>query len=335
MKSPGKTFHFLLRENVPTYVGNIPRGRRRDPVENPGLIYGKTTNTLGRTGTSVFPKRPSGRLLTMKTIAAIVLALACGVLVGGKSGMEVTWEGVVHSNDHSLKDYVITINGVAFKMIAIPAGTFTMGSPVTEVGRGDDEVQHQVTISEPFYISETPVTQKLWTVVMGLNPSSYTVGTNLPVHNVTPVEARKFAMELEEITGRPFRLPTEAQWEYACRAGTTGPRYASLSEINWRPTKDGIRPYLPVATGRPNPWGLYDMLGGGFEWCNDWYLGPYSPSPVSDPTGFPMGGYFRTVVRGGFGDDPTMIRSAGRGACPPNIQNPINFVRLVATALGP
>ncbi|MGF1454872.1 MAG: formylglycine-generating enzyme family protein [Alphaproteobacteria bacterium] len=178
----------------------------------------------------------------------------------------------------------------------IESGLFWMGSPEDEPERSDHEgPRHQVTLTSGFWLFDTPVTQALWQAVMGDNPSWFT-GADRPVEQVSWDDVQQF---LERINGRmpglDLALPTEAQWEYACRAGTTTATYAGPMEIlssDTAPVLDAIAWYRgnsgdgthPVGQKAPNPWGLYDMLGNVWEWCAD-DKRPYGPGPATDPAG--------------------------------------------------
>jgi serine/threonine protein kinase len=205
-------------------------------------------------------------------------------------------------------------------MLKIPSGTFLMGSPPTEADRSDDELQHQVTLSKSFLLGRTPVTLAQWRTVMGTNPSRFQGDSraDCPVENVSWFDAIEFCNGLSDADGlercydaRPafrysvevtwkmeangYRLPTEAEWEYACRAGTTAARYGPLDEVAWYEGNSGGQPHS-VGQKRPNALGLHDMLGNMCEWVWDWY-GVYPSEAATDPTG-PRSGAFR-VNRGG------------------------------------
>jgi len=161
------------------------------------------------------------------------------------------------------------------QFVRIPKGSFVMGSPLSESGRGDDEQQHAVTISRDFWMGRTEVTQQQWRRVMGINPSFHDrCGPRCPVENVTWFDVQKFLRRLNRVSHNgPYRLPTEAEWEYACRAGTaTAFSFGdSLTTKEARfDAKDG-----PVPVGRfaSNAWGLFDMHGNVWEWTSDWYDG--------------------------------------------------------------
>ena len=195
------------------------------------------------------------------------------------------------------------------RFASIPAGTFMMGSPEDEYGRSRDEAQHKVTLTSPFELMVTPVTQGLWRLVMGNNPS-YFKGPDLPVESVSWDEVQDFIAKLNQMLGiDSLRLPTEAEWEYACRAGTTGARYAELDMIAWYDDNSACKTH-PVGEMAPNAWGLYDMLGNVFEWCQDWY-GDYPSGAVTDPGG-PFTGSFRVSRGGSWYDNFGFVRAAGR-----------------------
>jgi len=188
-------------------------------------------------------------------------------------------------------------NDVKLEMLLIPAGKFKMGSPESEKGRDDDETQHEVTLTKPFYMGKHEVTQEQWEAVMGNNRSK-TKGAKLPVTDVSWEDCQEFIKKLNENTKGGYRLPTEAEWEYACRAGTTT-EYSFGDKIT---PKDGnyhdseINKPVAVGSYKPNAFGLYDMHGNVFEWCNDCYA-KYPAGAVTDPKG-PATGTYR-VLRGG------------------------------------
>lgn len=181
--------------------------------------------------------------------------------------------------------------GVVLKLRRIEAGSFMMGS---ENGYDDEKPVHKVTITQPFYMGIHPVTQAQWRQVMGSNPSFFK-GDTLPVETVSWENAMAFCGKLSRKTGRTVGLPTEAQWEYACRAGTTGDYAGKLDTMAWYDKNSGSTTH-PVGTKQPNAWGLYDMHGNVWEWCLDWY-GAYPAGSVVDPQG-PSSGSYR-VFRGG------------------------------------
>jgi formylglycine-generating enzyme required for sulfatase activity len=211
-------------------------------------------------------------------------------------------------------------DGVKLELIACPAGTFMMGSPTRENGRSRDESQHKVTLTKPFWTGKTEVTQLQWQAVMGNNPSIFK-GSERPVENVSWNDAMMFCKKLTEQTrvaailpvGYEYRLLTEAEWEYACRAGTTVP-YAGtgrLDDIGWYGDVKGQT--HPTAKKQPNAWDLYDMHGNVWEWCYD-SDGGYSAGGASDPVA--VNGSTKRIMRGGsWFDTPETCRSAKRHRC--------------------
>jgi formylglycine-generating enzyme required for sulfatase activity len=205
------------------------------------------------------------------------------------------------------KGWSIVLPGnVALDLVWIAPGNFTMGSPASETGHIPDErPQTQVILTKGFWLGKYEVTQEQYQALVGTNPSNFKeVGKDAPVETVSWDDAMAFCQKLnaqERASGRlpagyTFTLPTEAQWEYACRAGTTGPYYATdLGAIAWYADNSGSTTH-PVGTKQPNAWGLYDMLGNVWEWCADW-SGPYPDGSVTDPVG-PLSGASR-VLRGG------------------------------------
>ena len=211
-------------------------------------------------------------------------------------------------------DGVTEVRGVTFKMIPVEGGTFKMGT-LNETGMSTIETpQHEVTISKGYWIGETPVTQALWIAVMGVNPSSHKGNQDLPCENVSWNDCQAFISKLNEMTGKKFRLPTEAEWEFAARGGTLskGYKYAGSNnqkEVAWY-VSNSNGTTQPVAQKQPNELGIYDMSGNVAEWVNDWY-GRYPSVPVTDPTG-PASGSFRVYRNGGYSDKAANIRIAFR-----------------------
>jgi formylglycine-generating enzyme required for sulfatase activity len=193
---------------------------------------------------------------------------------------------------------------VKWEGVLIPAGTFVMGSPRGEPKTEQEaaqEAQHKVTISRPFYLGKYELTQAQYEKVMGVNPS-VTKGVDLPVGNVSAKDAQAFCEKASKLTGRTVLLPTEAQWEYACRAGTTtayynGSTIADLDKIAWYGANSGGKVH-PVGQKLANAWGLYDMLGNIRELVGDLYSEAPQPD-ATDPTGPTEGDAANHVVRGG------------------------------------
>lgn len=204
------------------------------------------------------------------------------------------------TNTSPRADEVITVKGVSFKMIGVQGGTFTMGATSEQGSDALDREKptHQVTLSS-FSIGQTEVTQELWQAVMGYNPSSFE-GPKRPVEQVSWEDCQTFIRELNKLTGRNFRLPTEAEWEYAARGGkkSSHTKYAgsnTIGDVAWYDGNSGDQTH-DVATKRANELGLYDMSGNVWEWCQDRY-GSYSSSSQTNPKGASSGS--DRVVRGG------------------------------------
>lgn len=198
-------------------------------------------------------------------------------------------------------------------MVPIAPGEFTMGSAN---GDSDEKPQTRVTISRPFFLGATEVTQAQWRTVMGSNPSNFK-GDTLPVEQVSWDDAMAFCKKLTERersagrlpAGWEFTLPTEAQWEYACRAGTTGDYAGNLDAMAWYAKNSESKTHA-VGTKQANAWGLYDMHGNLWEWCADWYAS-YSGGSMTDPTGAASGS-FRVYRGGGWNISAGFCRSAYR-----------------------
>jgi len=178
-------------------------------------------------------------------------------------------------------------------MVRLPGGTFLMGSDSAESNAIERPI-HQVTLPS-FEIGKYEVKQAEFISVMGMNPSLFRDSDQNPVEQVSWDTAQTYIQRLNAATGKSYRLPTEAEWEYACRAGTTGDRYGDLNSVAWYNGNSGMVPHT-VGGKLPNAFGLFDMLGNLWEWCSDWY-GPYSTAAVTNPQG-PTSGT-RKVLRGG------------------------------------
>ena len=227
----------------------------------------------------------------------------------------------------------ITVNGVSFKMVKVEGGTFTMGATSEQ---GDDAYNsekpaHQVTLST-YYIGQTEVTQELFLAVMGYNWSHFTGDMNLPADELSWSECQQFITKLNQLTGKTFRMPTEAEWEYAARGGkrSKGYKYSgsnNIDEVAWYDDGNSTRETKPVATKKPNELGLYDMTGNVMEWCSDWY-GPYNEEAQTDPVG-PETGTDR-ITRGGCYDFslPRLCRVSCRRSYSPTFAAPANGLRL-------
>ena len=212
------------------------------------------------------------------------------------------------------EDKVIIANGVSFTMKPVAGGTFTMGATSEQQDPDDDEKPtHTVTLSD-YYIGETEVTQELWAAVMGSNPSEFTGNMQRPVEQVSWEDCQTFIRKLNELTGANFRLPTEAEWEFAARGGRNSRGYqysgsSNLGDVAWYRDNSSDTTH-PVKTKSPNELGIYDMSGNVWEWCQDWY-GNYSSSSQTNPTG-PSTGSVRVRRGGSWDNDARFCRSAFR-----------------------
>src|SRR5262245_54133152 len=200
------------------------------------------------------------------------------------------------------------------EMVLVHGGSFMMGSPDNENGHSDKEKpRHRVT-AQAFYIGKYEVTQAQWRAVMGDNPSHFK-GDDLPVENVSWNEAKDFCRRLSEMTGAKYRLPTEAEWEYACRARTEGPYAGDLDAIAWYGNILEIKT-RPVGRKQPNAFGIYDMHGNVWEWCEDDWHKSYANAPGDGSAWVdkPSRGSYRVVRGGDWNDNAVICRSANRSA---------------------
>jgi formylglycine-generating enzyme required for sulfatase activity len=245
------------------------------------------------------------RLLSL----SLLVALASGVLIHGQQ-----------------KDPPKTFtNSIGMKFVWIPPGSFTMGSPKEEEGHCPNEIQHKVTLTKGIYMGIHLVTQEQWKEVMGDNPSDFRGNTSLPVDQVSWDDCQEFIKKLREKDKKAYRLPTEAEWEYCCRGGTTTPfhfgKTISTDQANYFGSgvygngKVGAVRMRTTPVGRfpANAWGLHDMHGNLYQWCQDWY-GDYPQQDVVDPQG-PEKGEFRMLRGGCTASFPVDCRSAYRNRC--------------------
>ena len=239
-----------------------------------------------------------------------------------------------------LEETVDLGQGVNLEMVLIPEGTFLMGStPIEDPfsnkkprGARDEFPQHQVTLTKPFYMGKYEVTQEQWIEIMGKNPSDYK-GKKVPVTCVSWNDCQEFIKKLNGITKGKYRLPTEAEWEYACRAWTkTVYSFGDVitpQDANYLDSNVG----KPIEVGKynPNAFGLYDMHGNVWEWCEDWY-GEYPGGAITDPKG-PAAGSWRVLRGGAFCNIASDARSSVRGnSFGPYSRVYVNGLRLVKTA---
>ena len=227
------------------------------------------------------------------------------------------------------------VNTIGMEFVRIEAGTFRMGAPARRAGRSDDRSRYTIHISQPFYLGKYEVTQGQWRAVLGDNPSHFTdCGDTCPVENVSWEDAQAFIEELNLREGiRVYRLPTEAEWEYATRAGTRtvysfGNTKSQLRAYGWyRDNSDNTT--HPVRGKRPNGWGLYDLHGNVWEWVADWY-GDYPSGRVTDPQG-PSSGTHRVIRGGGWRYNARDCRTASRGIGMPGFRSSYVGFRLART----
>ena len=250
-----------------------------------------------------------------------VVGIIIGVNSNGNSsdsGNSKQSGGAIQSGNNTLSQQnfskTYTANGVSFDMMMVKAGTFTMGA-TSEMKDpySEEKTTHQVTLTNDYYIGKTEVTQALWKAVMGNNPS-YFKGDNLPVEEVSWDDCQKFISKLNSLTGQNFRLPTEAEWEFAARGGNNSNHYQysgsnELGDVAWYDGNSGDKTHV-VATKQPNELGLYDMSGNVWEWCSDWF-GNYSSSSLTNPTG-PNSGSNRVNRGGSWSNNARYCRSSYR-----------------------
>jgi formylglycine-generating enzyme len=222
-------------------------------------------------------------------------------------------------------------NSIGMKFVWIPPGSFMMGSPKEEIERNNNETQHKVKLTKGFYMGVHLVTQEQWQAVMGKNPSRFKGEKNLPVDRVSWEDCQKFIKKLREKDKKLYRLPSEAEWEFCCRAGTKTPFHfgetISTEQANYNGNftygkgKKGVyrEKTTPVGNFSANAWGLYDMHGNVFQWCQDWY-GDYPQKDVVDPQG-PEKGDFRVLRGGSWNNNPVDCRSAFRDGLVPGYRN--------------
>ena len=269
---------------------------------------------------------------TIKTIgfAMIVILATCWVQGAGadspstQTATQPSTPSTGSGQAQPAKEITLDLgNNVTLKLAIIPSGKFMMGSPETEMDRFADEgPQHEVTISKPFYMGATEVTQEQYEAVMSKNPSNFK-GAQNPVEQMSWDDAVEFCKKLSAKTGKSVTLPTEAQWEYACRAGSKtrfyygdDNDYTNLGDYAWY-GKNSDNKTHPVGQKKPNAWGLYDMNGNVWQYCSDWYADSYANANKTDPTG-PASGAHRVVRGGSWINGPFSCRSAYRAGAPPD-----------------
>ena len=236
-----------------------------------------------------------------------------------------------HLNTSEPSEQTFMVKGVEFKMIKVEGGTFSMGATSEQEydAFSCEKPVHSVTLSD-YYIGETEVTQELWEAVMGSNPSYFEGDNQRPVENVSWNDCQKFIKKLNRLTGKEFRLPTEAEWEYAARGGkySRGYKYSGSNdadEVAWYDSNSGSKTH-PVKTKKDNELGLYDMSGNVWEWCNDWW-GCYQSNSQTNPTG-PSEGESRVLRGGGWCYFDMGVRVSRRDYLTPGYRHIIIGLRL-------
>ena len=275
---------------------------------------------------------------TAWVVAVLGVLIGCGLFFAFSGGDGSDYNSSYSSDDggaapgeqieepaSSSSARTFTVDGVEFKMVAVKGGTFQMGATSEQQDTyGDERPVHSVTLSD-YYIGETEVTQALWQAVMGSNPSSFTGNSQRPVECVSWDDCQTFISRLNSKTGMNFRLPTEAEWEYAARGGNRSNKtqYSGSSNIDnvaWYDSNSGSTTH-PVKGKSPNELGLYDMSGNVWEWCSDWYSSDYySNSPHNNPQG-PSSGSYRVLRGGGWSLNARFCRVAIRNYFGPDYRN--------------
>lgn len=224
-------------------------------------------------------------------------------------------------------------NYIGMEFVRVPAGEFLMGSID---GYSNEKPVHRVTIGQSFFMGKYEVTQTQWQKVMCANPSHFK-GDDLPVEHVSWNDTQDFMDKLNEMNdGYKYRLPTEAEWEYACRAGTTGDHYApDLDNIGWWTRNSGQKTHR-VGSKQPNAYGLYDMLGNVYEWCHDWYVDTYEGAPANGSARLLRGELKQRICRGGsWYNISSGLCSSSRFCGPLNNRDSVVGFRLVAVVRTP
>ncbi len=284
----------------------------------------------------------------------ILLVVAVVVVVAASLAGGIGW--YCHLGAEQPKDEVkVVTNSIGMMLVPIPPGKFVMGSPEKELHRNSDEVSHEVTITRPFHMGIYEVTQQQYEVVMGANPSFFAKSgggkqrvnrkdtAQHPVERVSWNDAVAFCKKLSAKEGKTYRLPTEAEWEYACRAGANTVFHAgndfnsNLANINGLVYssygKEEAGPFyratVPCGEYKENKFRLFDMHGNVQEWCSDWYAGDYyKKSPKDDPPG-PAEGTERVLRGGAWPSSAKACRSAGRNHLPPDEKSYTTGFRVV------
>ena len=322
-----KVFTLLLFCVVASFAQNqvVRRQGTKKPTSS-STTKKQSTSTTKKQGSSKTNKKTSattpkkttkvGGSTTKKTNSSATKKVSTTDSESGSSNSpsNQTTSQQIHQVNASYSYGVLIVNGVRYEMVKVNAGTFTMGA-TTEMQNPYDyeKPAHQVTLTNNYYLGKTEVTQALWTAVMGSNPSNFK-GDNKPVERVSWNDCQSFISKLNAATGKNFRLPTEAEWEFAARGGNNSRHYQysgsnTLNDVGWY-TDNNSNTTHDVATKRPNELGLFDMSGNVWEWCSDWY-GSYSSNTQYDPAG-PTSGSDRVSRGGGWKGSAWACRSSGR-----------------------
>ena len=254
-----------------------------------------------------------------KYLRALIAAVVVGICIWGILSKNGNEQG---SGAQEISYKTFTVNGVSFDMARVEAGTFTMGATSEMQNPWDEEKPaHQVTLTNNYYLGKTEVTQALWKAVMGSNPSNFK-GDNKPVECVSWDDCQTFISKLNAATGKNFRLPTEAEWEFAARGGNSSKHYQysgsnNINDVAWYYGNSGNTTH-DVASKQPNELGIYDMSGNVWEWCNDWY-GDYSSSSQTNPMG-PNSGSCRANRGGSWFSSARYCRSSLRSGGAPGLR---------------
>jgi len=321
--------------HVTRLIADLERNRQAPPQRTPGVPFGIALAGMTIAAAALFVSRPwEERRPGIPPAPPAEVGTKPGVRpnVAEPPGPVVAKPIVPTGKDFK--------NATGIEMVWCPSGTFLMGSPESEPERGEGETQHQVTLTKGFWIARHEITQGQWTERMGSNPSSFKdAGDQAPVETVSWDEAMEFCRKLTEAErtkgllpmDHVYTLPTEAQWEYACRAGTTTPFSFGAVLDGTQANCDGNYPYgttkkgpylektAPVGSYPANAWGIHDMHGNVYEWCLDWYE-DYPTGSTTDPQGAKQAAY-RVYRGGGWDYDAGYCRSAGRDQNGPEVRN--------------
>ena len=295
--SLGATFFKLLTGSTPPSASDvIEDGVPVDELEAKSISQ-KTIDVICK----AMEGRKKDRMANVKVFIDGLKDTSSSTLsVPEQSTIDDETKVIALKKEETIQSRTFTVNGVSFDMLLVQGGTFTMGAtPEMKDPWDAEKPTHDVTLTNNYYLGKTEVTQELWEVVMGNNPS-YFKGKNKPVENVSWNDCMKFISRLNSITGQIFRLPTEAEWEFAARGGNNSKHYQysgsnKLDDVAWYDSNSAKTTHN-VATKQPNELGIYDMSGNVWEWCSDYY-DKYSSSSQTNPTG-PNSGTCH-VVRGG------------------------------------